>query len=1234
VDAWVLHLLKESPSSALRACSALASKYPPLARELFNAAFLSCWTELYDVYQDDLIHSLETTFKSKNIPPEIVQTLLNLAEFMEHHDKALPIDIRTLGDLALRCHAYAKALHYKETEFHTSPGSSIETLISINNKLQQPEAAQGLLKFAQRHHSVELKESWYEKLQRWEDALEAYERKQLEVPNSVECALGRMRCLRSLGEWNRLSQLAQDLWERTDGDMITRKQIAPLAAAAAFNLRQWDDMDKFVAVIPDSHENGSFYRAILAVHRDQFGQARRYIERSCELLDTSLTALIGESYDRAYHSIVKLQQLMELNEVILYKTGTEEKRGLIRKMWKQRLQGCKRSVEVWQRMLSVRSMVVSYKEDIETWIEFSSLCRRSNRLHLSLKVLTQLLGVSPYVFVKRPDIPLPRDYPQMTFACLKHLYSAGHCQEAFIRLQELVASDVLNPDLPRHDGLAPKSVTQLKARCYLKLGAWLLAIREEMASANPNESQDVAAASDFVPQVLNYFHAATVCDSQFYKAWHEWSAMNFRVVSNYPTMLPKGSKIRASSHIVPAIHGFVRSIALQQSLDNTSQDVLRLLALWFSHGARRDVEAALVQGINTISIDTWLDVIPQMIARIDNPQPLIRKLLQDLLCKIGKAHPQALVYPLTVASKSQPESRKTAAVSVLNNLRLHSATLVEQASMVSHELVRVAILWHEMWHEGIEEASRYWFQQKNPEACLAVLAPLHAMMEKGPATMREMAFQQAFGAELNEAYELTKKYANRSRNQDYLKRAWDFYSSVFRKMSKQIGTLTELELHDVSPKLLAARDMQLAVPGTYKTGQPVVRIASFSPLLRVIDSKQHPRRLTICGSDGLEYPFLLKGHEDMRQDERVMQLFGLVNTLLAADPETSQADLNIHRYSVVPLSPNSGIIEWVPHCDTVHALIKQYRDNRKIMLNIEQRLMLKMAPDYQHLTLIQKVEVFEYALSMTTGQDLSKVLWLKSPNAEVWLDRRTNYSRSLAVMSMVGYILGLGDRHPCNLMLDRNSGKIIHIDFGDCFEVAMHRDKYPEKVPFRLTRMLVKAMDVSGIEGLYRSTCESVMRVLRKNQNSVMAILEAFVYDPLVNWKLLESNKKKSRKDLPLPQHKQRYDEGWAGMAMAMGVGLGAGLEYEDDEDEKHDADHKAENNESKEVPAPVPRLNEKALSVISRVESKLKGRDFINENYGVQTVLDVPAQVQKLILEATSHINLCQSYIGWCPFW
>ncbi|KAE8973358.1 hypothetical protein PR003_g27793 [Phytophthora rubi] len=59
--------------------------------------------------------------------------------------------------------------------------------------------------------------------------------------------------------------------------------------------------------------------------------------------------------------------------------------------------------------------------------------------------------------------------------------------------------------------------------------------------------------------------------------------------------------------------------------------------------------------------------------------------------------------------------------------------------------------------------------------------------------------------------------------------------------------------------------------------------------------------------------------------------------------------------------------------------------------------------------------------------------------------------------------------------------------------------------------------------------------------------------------------------------------------------------------------------------------LNEKAVAVILRVQAKLSGRDFEGEG---GEPLDVRAQVQRLISEATSHENLCQCYIGWCPFW
>lgn len=743
---------------------------------------------------------------------------------------------------------------------------------------------------------------------------------------------------------------------------------------------------------------------------------------------------------------------------------------------------------------------------------------------------------------------------------------------------------------------------QLLARCSLKLGEWTQSLED-------NWTQNGLSV------VLHNYSEATRFDKNWYKAWHSWALANFEVLSeSEKTGDETVTNVQITNHVVPAVQGFFKSIAL--SSGNSLQDTLRLLTLWFKYAYHADVYQAISEGFATVSIDTWLQVIPQLIARIHSPSPQVRRLIYQLLSEVGKEHPQALVYSLTVASKSQSESRKNSALAIMDKMRLHSSKLVEQALLVSQELIRVAILWHEMWHEGLEEASRLYFGEQNVDGMFAVLEPLHQLIKRGPETLREISFNQAFGRDLQDALEWGKKYRASGIEND-LHQAWDLYYHVFRRINKQLPQLTTLELQYVSPKLLAAKDLELAVPGTYRSGEPVVRIAAFSPTLSVITSKQRPRKLTMKGDDGRDYMYLLKGHEDLRQDERVMQLFGLVNTLLSTDPETFKRHLYIQRYPVIPLSPNSGLIGWVPHTDTLHSLIKDYRESKKIMLNIEHRLMLQMAPDYDNLTLMQKVEVFQYALDQTTGLDLNKVLWLKSKNSEAWLDRRTNYARSLAAMSMVGYILGLGDRHPSNLMLDRYTGKIVHIDFGDCFEVAMHREKIPERIPFRLTRMLVSAMEASGIEGSFRTTCENTMRVLRENKESVMAVLEAFVHDPLINWRLFGNGQ--CSPDANEEASKQTIDE-----ILETDGSLKTGAIVR--KLKQNEVEIVASEEDVKDKPE---ALNARAIVVIARVQNKLTGRDF-----RPTAALPVNAQVEKLIQQAMSVENLCQCYVGWCPFW
>ncbi|EXJ80982.1 FKBP12-rapamycin complex-associated protein [Capronia epimyces CBS 606.96] len=1260
-----VELLKESPSHALRACASLATVYQPLAKDLFNSAFVSCWTELYDQYQEELIRSIEKALTSTNIPPDILQTLLNLAEFMEHDDKSLPIDIRTLGRFAAKCHAFAKALHYKELEFEQDQNSqSVEALISINNQLQQSDAAIGILRRAQVFGEVELKEAWFEKLQRWEEALAAYQKREKVEPDNFDIVMGKMRCLHALGEWKMLSEIAQEHWNSATQE--NRKNMSALAAAAAWGRGEWDLMDNYISVMKESSPDRAFFGAILAIQRNNFGEAHNFIVRARDGVNSEITATIGESYNRAYGVVVRTQMLAELEEIIVYKQseGLSEKQNSLKMLWNKRLLGCQSNVEVWQRMLKVRALVLTPTDNPEIWIKFANLCRKSDRIGLAERSLASLGGVSDFV-AGAGAAP-----PPVAYARLKFNWATGNQQQALSYLREFTMrladefqqantalatgmhterlSGMNGLEMNGHDTIAQRrkheeldKCAKLLAKCYLRQGEWQsYLLRGDWTSPRAQEA---------VRDILNSYHAATQYNVSWYKAWHAFALANFEVVTSMASHTDQ-EKVRSlpehviQNHVVPAIGGFFRSIALSKT--SSLQDTLRLLTLWFAHGGHTEVNQIVTEGFASVSIDTWLEVIPQLIARINQPNTRVRAAVHRLLAEVGKAHPQALVYPLTVAMKSSVARRANSATQIMDSMKVHSPRLVEQADLVSHELIRVAVLWHELWHEGLEEASRLYFGDHDVEGMLATLAPLHELLDRGPETLREISFAQAFGHDLAEARSFCNAF-RRSKEIGDLNQAWDLYYAVFRKIARQLPQLMSLDLKYVSPRLKDAHDLDLAVPGTYQSGKPIIRIISFDHVLTVIPSKQRPRKMTLKGSDGVSYAFVLKGHEDIRQDERVMQLFGLVNTLLTNDTECFKRHLSIQRFPAIPLSQNSGLLGWVPNSDTLHNLVKEYRESRRILLNIEHRIMLQMAPDYDNLTLMQKVEVFGYAMDNTTGKDLYRVLWLKSKSSEAWLDRRTNYTRSLAVMSMVGYILGLGDRHPSNLMLDRITGKIIHIDFGDCFEVAMHREKYPERVPFRLTRMLTFAMEVSNIEGSFRITCENVMRVIRENKESVLAVLEAFIHDPLLNWRLntrespprphFRSERRQSIIDAPgapgAEYDRSPMETANNPAAMIAGtsqshVGAPPGRRHRRSSildpamggggsilDATKGLDNNTTAPDAKEV------QNARALQVLARVKEKLTGRDFKPAAPGT-SVARLAADLHGLGLEALMNVN------------
>lgn len=281
----------------------------------------------------------------------------------------------------------------------------------------------------------------------------------------------------------------------------------------------------------------------------------------------------------------------------------------------------------------------------------------------------------------------------------------------------------------------------------------------------------------------------------------------------------------------------------------------------------------------------------------------------------------------------------------------------------------------------------------------------------------------------------------------------------------------------------------------------VISIASFLDDVLVLGSLAKPRRLTARGSDGKLYKLLIKPKDDLRTDQRLMEFNGMINRALKRDAECSRRQLYIRTYAVTPLNEECGIIEWVDGLKTLRDILLGNYKTRGV------------APNYGQIANMMKDAVVSDAnIKLFTEQILGMfppVLpsWFISqfPNPSAWFAARLKYTRSCAVMSMVGTILGLGDRHGENVLLEEGNGGVFHVDFNCLFDKGLTFAQ-PERVPFRLTHNMVAAMGIYGYEGPFRQCSELTLSILRQQEEPLMTILEAFIYDPTLD---LQRDKKR-----------------------------------------------------------------------------------------------------------------------------
>lgn len=168
---------------------------------------------------------------------------------------------------------------------------------------------------------------------------------------------------------------------------------------------------------------------------------------------------------------------------------------------------------------------------------------------------------------------------------------------------------------------------------------------------------------------------------------------------------------------------------------------------------------------------------------------------------------------------------------------------------------------------------------------------------------------------------------------------------------------------------------------------------------------------------------------------------------------------------------------------------------------------------------------------------------------------------------------------------------------------------------------------MSGVEGTFRSTAVRVMKLMRDNKDAVMAMLEAFVYDPLITWRLLPmSTTRECSKEFMSVSLKNSQ------LSIVTGTSLlseSADLTGLVSVSLEHNRMRRRDNFGPHGLLANQEQVSQTAKKALKRVYSKLVGTDFPRT-----PALDIESQVSRLIEDAASHENLCQAYVGWCPFW
>jgi len=210
---------------------------------------------------------------------------------------------------------------------------------------------------------------------------------------------------------------------------------------------------------------------------------------------------------------------------------------------------------------------------------------------------------------------------------------------------------------------------------------------------------------------------------------------------------------------------------------------------------------------------------------------------------------------------------------------------------------------------------------------------------------------------------------------------------------------------------------------------------------------------------------MFKYGDDLRQDQLILQMINYMDSLL----KNIHLDYEFTIYKTLATSKSDGFVEFVPDSTTIYEIIK-----KKTMR-----------------------EYYE-ELSNHDEKELNKKL--------------ESYINSCAGYCVVTYLLGIGDRHLENLMIDKN-GRLFHIDFG----YILGKDPKPMPPPIKLCKEMVQCMGGKDSKGFadFQQKCVNAYWVLRENARVIVNMFYLMIDSGIPELNNIDNLKKLHEKFVP-----------------------------------------------------------------------------------------------------------------------